>query len=149
MGKRERYLAEARTLIGRHCGPVCRESSIYETEAWGQTDQPSFLNQVLAIATALGPTQLIRELLDIEKRIGRVRSEKYGPRTIDIDILLFNNEIINTPLLQVPHPRMASRRFVLAPLAEIAPELIHPALHKTITQLLAECPDTLRVKKYS
>ena len=122
---------------------------MYETAAWGKTNQPSFLNQALELDTSLTAAQLIRCLLKTEKMMGRVRVEKYGPRIIDIDILLFNNEIHNNHLLKLPHPEMQNRRFALLPLAEIAPDVMHPVLNKSIVELLNECPDLLEVKKYS
>jgi len=122
---------------------------MYETAAWGKTNQPSFLNQALELDTSLTAAQLIRCLLKTEKMMGRVRVEKYGPRIIDIDILLFNNEIHNNHLLKLPHPEMQNRRFALLPLAEIAPDVMHPVLNKSIVELLNECSDLLEVKKYS
>ena len=147
MGDREQYLATARELIGEDCGEISRASALYETEAWGKTDQPSFLNQALELKTELNAKQLIRHILKLEKRMGRIREEKYGSRIIDIDILLFNDQVVSTPFLKVPHPEMQNRRFVLAPLAEIVPAIIHPVLKKTIADLLKDCPDKLEVKK--
>ena len=149
LGNREDNLAQAKQLIIEQCGNIVTASSLYETAAWGNTDQPAFLNQALAVDTLLNAKQLIRHLLKIEKQLGRIREEKYGPRIIDIDILLFNNEKHNYHFLKLPHPEMQNRRFVLLPLAEIAPEILHPVLNKTILQLLAECPDNLSVRKYS
>lgn len=149
LGERKENLQSAQLLIERHCGPVVNNSAVYETAAWGNTNQPSFLNQVLEIKTSLTARQLIRKILKIEKMMGRVRKEKLGPRTIDIDILFFNNEISDLRFLKIPHPELQNRRFALLPLAEIAATLIHPALKKSIAQLLKECPDTLEVKKYT
>lgn len=149
LGNREEYLALARELIGKQCGTIMASSALYETAAWGKEDQPAFLNQALEITTALSPRQLIRRILKIEKQMGRVREEKYGPRLIDIDILLFNEEVHNYALLKLPHPEMQQRRFALLPLAEIAAGVVHPVLKKTIAELLAACPDPLEVKKYS
>ncbi|HEX4878166.1 MAG TPA: 2-amino-4-hydroxy-6-hydroxymethyldihydropteridine diphosphokinase [Chitinophagaceae bacterium] len=149
LGKREENLALARTLITRQCGEITAVSSLYETAAWGKTDQPSFLNQALKLETIHHARQLMRKLLKIEKMMGRVRKEKYGPRLIDIDILLFNEEIHHYQLLKLPHPEMQNRRFALLPLAEIAPEAFHPVLKKTVASLLQECKDPLNVKKYS
>ena len=149
MGDREQNLAMAREWIEADSGKIIHASSIYETAAWGNTGQPAFLNQALEIQTSLNARQLIRHILKAEKKMGRVRKEKYGPRIIDIDILLFNDEILKTSFLQIPHPEMQNRRFVLIPLAEIAPAMIHPLLKKTILQLLDECPDKLEVKKVS
>lgn len=149
LGDRQNNLAQAKELIGQQCGTISRASALYETAAWGNTEQPAFLNQALQIETKLNARQLIRRLLKIEKQMGRERKEKYGPRIIDIDILLFNEEIHNYPLLKLPHPEMQNRRFALLPLAEIAAGTIHPVLRKTISELLHECADQLDVKKYS
>jgi 2-amino-4-hydroxy-6-hydroxymethyldihydropteridine diphosphokinase len=149
MGDRDQNLAVAREWIEADCGKIINASSLYETAAWGNTEQPAFLNQALEIQTSLNARQLIRHILKVEKKMGRIRKEKYGPRIIDIDILLFNDEILKTSFLQIPHPEMQNRRFVLMPLAEIAPAMIHPLLKKTILQLLGECPDKLEVKKIS
>ena len=149
LGERVHNLATARELIAAQTGNIIAASSLYETAAWGNTDQPAFLNQAIMIETPLNARQLIRRILKIEKKMGRVREEKYGPRLIDIDILLFNNEKHNYQFLKLPHPEMQNRRFALLPLAEIAPEIIHPVLKKTITELLQECKDELEVKKYS
>jgi len=148
-GDREQNLAMARELINRHCGSIIKTSSLYETAAWGKTNQPSFLNQALEVYTPLNARQLIRRILKVEKMMGRVREEKYGPRMIDIDILLFNNEKHNYHFLKLPHPEMQNRRFALLPLAEIGPEIVHPVFNKTIAELLAACKDELPVRKYS
>jgi len=103
----------------------------------------------LELMTMLAPGFLMEQLLEIEQMAGRQRREKYGPRTIDIDILFFNDDIISTPLLTVPHPHIALRRFVLEPMNELAPAYIHPVLRKSIAQLLDDCPDPLPVKKFS
>lgn len=149
LGNREENLTIARELITQHCGTIVHASSLYETAAWGKTDQPSFLNQALELQTAFNARQLIRKVLKIEKTMGRTREEKYGPRIIDIDILLFNEEIHDYRLLKLPHPEMQNRKFALLPLAEIAPDVFHPVLRKTIKGLLSECKDELPVKKYS
>ncbi|WP_276500595.1 2-amino-4-hydroxy-6-hydroxymethyldihydropteridine diphosphokinase [Terrimonas pollutisoli] len=148
MGNRRENLAKAFDYINEECGLVTKASSVYETAAWGKNDQPPFLNQVLEIETTLTAQQLLRKILMIEKKLGRVREEKYGPRIIDIDILLFNNEVYDLPALKVPHPELQNRRFVLVPLAEIAGEIIHPIFKKTITTLLAICPDKLEVSAF-
>ena len=149
VGNRQQYLQESANLIEARCGKIMRRSSIYETAAWGKTDQAAFLNQALELSTMLSPDDLMKELLNIEQQQGRERTEKYGARTIDIDILLFNKDIIDTALVTIPHIQMASRRFVLEPLNEIAPDYLHPVLKKTIAQLLKICPDPLPVKKFS
>ena len=149
LGDRPKNLALTIQLISDRCGILLQHSSIYETAAWGMQDQPDFLNQVLLLETMLAPHPLLETLLAIEQELGRFRGEKYGPRVIDIDILLYNDAVIHEPGLQVPHPRMASRRFVLTPLAEIAGELIHPETGKNIRQMLDECEDLLPVNKKS
>ncbi len=149
LGNREQNLSTARTLISEKCGSIVAASALYETAAWGNTEQPAFLNQAVELSTPLLARQLIRKLLKIEKQMGRVREEKYGPRIIDIDMLLFNEEKHNYSFLKLPHPEMQHRRFALLPLAEIAPAVLHPVLKKTISELLHECKDELEVKKYS
>jgi len=147
MGNRSDYLSGAKLEIGYHCGPVLRSSSVYETEAWGLEDQEPFLNQVLCIETNLTPEELMASIFRIEESFGRKRKERYGPRLIDIDILLYDDIIIDHPGLTIPHPRMQSRRFVLTPFAEIAPDKIHPVFKKSISTLLEECEDPLKVNK--
>jgi 2-amino-4-hydroxy-6-hydroxymethyldihydropteridine diphosphokinase len=147
MGDREKNLQEAKELISHSCGEILKTSSTYETEAWGNTNQPAFLNQAIELSTLLNARQLIRRLLKTEKMMGRVRKEKFGPRTIDIDILFFNDEIINLRFLKIPHPEIQNRRFALVPLTEINPSLLHPVLKKTTRLLLKECKDELAVRK--
>ena len=145
-GDREEWLKKALWLLSVHAGSIEAISSVYETAAWGLTDQPDFLNLVLLLETALAPEALLASILNTETILGRQRTIKWGPRTLDIDILFFNNEVIDKPRLIVPHPFLQERRFILMPMAEIAPDLMHPGLHKTISQLLAECPDASEVK---
>ena len=149
IGDKKKNLLQAGSLIEQYCGRIVKTSALYETAAWGNTNQPSFLNQVLEIETELNARQLVRKILKLEKMMGRVRNEKLGPRIIDIDILFFNQEIHDLRFLKIPHPELQKRRFALAPLAEIAPAFTHPVLHKSILQLLDECPDHLNVKKYN
>jgi len=146
LGMREKSLQNARQLIQEKCGPVVLSSSIYETDAWGKEDQPAFLNQVLKIATSLPPGELMNRILQIEISMGRERNEKYGARTIDIDILFYGTQVIEEKNLCIPHPRMQYRRFVLEPLAEIAPAFVHPVLSKPVSQILRECEDQLSVR---
>ena len=147
----DRYLnmQRARTNIEHICGQLLQVSSLYETAPWGKTDQADFLNQVLLIDTKWTPAELLKLILRIEEKGGRIRTEKNAPRTIDIDILFYDQLVIDEPGLSIPHPRIADRRFVLEPLNEISPEFEHPVLHKTIHQLLLECTDELAVKKIS
>jgi 2-amino-4-hydroxy-6-hydroxymethyldihydropteridine diphosphokinase len=147
MGDTKQNLEKACSLINDQCGHVSKLSSLYKTAAWGNTEQPDFLNQALEIKTLLNARQLIRRILKIEKQMGRIRKEKYGPRIIDIDILLYNEETHEMPFLKVPHPELHNRRFALTPLAEIAPTVLHPGLKKNISELLNICPDQSAVEK--
>ena len=149
MGDRERFLAAARKKITSVCGKIIQASSLYETAAWGLEEQDSFLNQALETETDLDAETLLKKILGIEEILGRKRERKFGPRTIDIDILFFNDAVINSKDLTVPHPELQNRRFVLTPLREIAPDLLHPVLQKSVIQLLNECPDNLPVQKIS
>ena len=156
LGNRESYLSQAIKLIEKSTGIVIAKSSIYNTKAWGNTEQNDFLNQVVCVKTKLSAEELLQIILGIEKELGRTRSQspvasrqKWQPRIIDIDILFFNQHICTSTHLHIPHPHLHERRFALIPLAEIAGELIHPVLKKNIKQLLAECKDKLDVKKLS
>lgn len=149
IGNRMANLQAATVAIAQNCGAVKGFSNIFETAAWGLQQQPHFLNQALKIETSLTPKDLLHCLLHIEKSLGRERDEKWGPRLIDIDILFYNDAVINEEGLTIPHPQMQNRRFVLQPLAEIAGPMVHPVLQKTITQLLAQCPDALEVHKFN
>ena len=149
LGNRYAYLQKAMRLIQQSCGNIVHSSAIYETAAWGKTDQPSFYNRALALETELAPEQLMYKLLEIETAMGRKRTEKLGPRIIDLDILLIDRLIISTDLLQLPHPALPMRKFALLPLSEIAPGLIHPVFKKTIAELLTDCTDELDVQKKS
>ena len=144
LGDREENLRRALALFGE-MGEVTALSSVYETEPWGYAEQPSFLNMACGLRVALTPPELLAHAQDVERRLGRVRSIRYGPRTIDVDILLYGDLIIDTPDLCIPHPGIPERAFVLAPLAEIAPALEHPVLKRPIGALLMDAPgrDTL------
>ena len=147
MGDSKKQLNKAISMIEKKIGKIIRQSGLYQTEAWGKTDQPDFLNQVIVADTKLTAAQTMETILSIETAMGRIRTEKNAPRIIDIDILFFNKEIIHKKNLSVPHPSIHLRRFVLVPLNEIAPNFIHPVLQKTNHQLLMKCPDELNVKK--
>ncbi len=147
-GNRAHTLQQARQHIEVKAGSILRASALYETAAWGKTDQPHFLNQVLQLQTSLAAAPLLQVLLSIENAMGRIRTEKNAPRPIDIDILFFNNEVISQPGLVIPHPQLQHRRFVLIPLRELAPNHLHPVLQQNIRQLLHSCTDTLDVKKF-
>ncbi|MCU0388791.1 MAG: 2-amino-4-hydroxy-6-hydroxymethyldihydropteridine diphosphokinase [Chitinophagaceae bacterium] len=148
LGDRVYNLETARELIEEECGAIVKQSSIYETAAWGPVSQPDFLNQVLQIETPLSPQKLLQVLLQIENEMGRHREERYAARTIDLDILFYNDLTVDEEGLIIPHPRLYTRRFVLVPLAEIAPGLIHPILLQNIATLLKQCQDPLDVKKF-
>ena len=148
VGDRAANLKRACGLIQDELSPHITQSSLYETAAWGKTDQASFLNQAIMIQTDIKPLVLLALLKNIEKQVGRIDTEKWGPRVIDIDILFYGSEIVQEPELQVPHPYLPVRRFALLPMAEIARDLMHPMLKKTIKELLELCPDTSEVKLY-
>lgn len=146
LGSREQNLSNAISLLNT-VGNITATSSVYETAAWGVENQPSFLNQALGLQTKLQPQQLMAQLLLIEQQLGRVRGQKFGPRLVDIDILLMDDVLLQCETLTIPHPSLHLRNFALTPLAEIAGNIIHPVFNKTITELLNECPDRLDVKK--
>ncbi|OSZ78987.1 2-amino-4-hydroxy-6-hydroxymethyldihydropteridine diphosphokinase [Chitinophagaceae bacterium IBVUCB1] len=147
-GNRLEWFDKAMDLLRAGGCVVVAQSAVYETAAWGKEDQPDFLNMALCVATTLLPLQLLALTQSIEHQLGRQRTVKWGQRTLDIDILLYGNEVVDTPALQVPHPQLPNRRFALVPLADVAANLVHPTLHTTISGLLAVCPDALAVRKY-
>lgn len=149
LGNSIKYLSDASKLITQRLGAVTSASSLYQTASWGKLDQPDFINQVIAIETELSPADLLKEVLSIELALGRERNEKWGSRTIDIDILLYGDQIVNESDLKIPHPFLHERRFCLEPLCEIAPKLVHPSLKRSFVDLLNDLSDSLFVKKLS
>ena len=147
LGNRLDNLKHALESMKEFC-QVVASSSVYETDPWGFEDQPFFYNQVVKIETVLDPIQLLREIKKMELEMGRIPTFQYGPRLIDIDILLYEDLIIVEENLKIPHPLLQERRFVLVPLCEIAAELLHPVLKKTFEELLEVCEDKGVVKKY-
>lgn len=146
VGNREQHIGQALSKLAAPDLRIARVSSVYETEPVGFTAQRSFLNLVAEIETELFPMQLLARIAKIEQALGRVRTVPNGPRTIDVDILLYARAVILSARLEVPHPRMAERRFVLVPLAELAPELRHPVTHKTVRGMLEAAP-SLSIRK--
>jgi 2-amino-4-hydroxy-6-hydroxymethyldihydropteridine diphosphokinase len=145
LGNRAKNLRFAIQRLEDSIGKIVRLSSVYETAAWGKSDQPEFYNQVIQMECDLNPFQLMESLINIEKEMGRVRLVKWGPRVIDLDILFYGNMVMSTSDLTLPHPGIPDRLFTLIPLNELAPDLVHPVLNKTISDLLAACPDKLVV----
>ncbi len=148
IGNREENLFLANNLV-RNNSPIPAVSSIYQTQAWGNTNQADFLNQVIQISYNNSPQVLLKEILAIENKMGRIRTTKWGPRTIDIDILFFGQTIINESNLIIPHPEINNRRFTLLPLVELTPEFNHPVFNKNCSQLLRECTDQSIVNIHS
>jgi 2-amino-4-hydroxy-6-hydroxymethyldihydropteridine diphosphokinase len=148
LGDREGLIRKAISSIGDKIGTIVSVSSFYETAAWGNEDQPSFLNVAVGVETTKTAHQVLDKTLQIEEDLGRVRLEKWGARLIDIDIILYGEEVVNDgERLQVPHPRMQDRKFVLEPLAEIAGEVRHPLLQQNISTILSLLKDNLEVFK--
>jgi 2-amino-4-hydroxy-6-hydroxymethyldihydropteridine diphosphokinase len=144
LGDRRQNLVRANELIEKKAGPIIQQSSVFKTDAWGITDQPFFYNQVIQITTELPPESLLDVLLTIEKTMGRERIQKWGTRLIDIDLLFYHQKQMISEKLILPHPFIQERNFVLAPMAEMAPDFVHPVLRKTIKTLLEESKDTLK-----
>ena len=148
LGDKQIIFSEARARLSQQVGTITNQSAIYETEPWGFESTDIFWNQAIEISTDLSPEEVLPQTQQIEQALGRIRkANQYNSRTIDIDILFYDDQIIQTKNLVVPHPRIQERKFALAPLSEINPELIHPIFLKNIQQLLEECTDPLKVEK--
>ncbi|MEO8820246.1 MAG: 2-amino-4-hydroxy-6-hydroxymethyldihydropteridine diphosphokinase [Ginsengibacter sp.] len=145
VGDRKKSLETAASLIQERAGKIINRSKIYETEAWGITNQPDFYNQVLIVKSKFSAREVLDMILKIEEEMGRRRTVKNAARIIDIDILFFNDDIVNEQNLIIPHPEIGNRRFVLMPLTEIASQMIHPVLKKTMKELLSLSKDQLNV----
>ena len=149
LGDRYRNLQKAIELISGDIGKIVNKSSVYETEPWGFDHRLNFLNQVVKIITSLKPGEVLEEIIKIEKLCGRKRQNTvYTARVIDIDILFYNNKVIKSDKLTIPHPKIQERMFVLAPMAELQPDLIHPGLQVPVCHLKNKCRDTKWVRKY-
>ena len=150
LGDRMKNLQIATELISENVGKIINKSSVYETEPWGFNHRLNFLNQVLKVITALNPEEVLEVIIKIEKLSGRKRNNnKYSARVIDIDILFYNNNVIKSDKLIIPHPKIQERMFVLVPMAELQPDFIHPELLVSISQLKNECRDTKWVREYT
>ncbi len=150
MGEKNEIFTQACLLINNRCGRVVRTSAAYESEPWGFNAEEWFLNRVVVLETDLGPDELLQELLEIERELGRVRHPEikgYTSRTADLDILYYDDRIICSETLIVPHPRLHLRRFALLPLCEVSPDLVHPVFGKTQEELLQSCSDNGVVRR--
>ena len=147
LGDSETYIEQARIKVSERVGDIKKSSALYRTTAWGKTDQPDFINQALEIISDISPEQLLVTVLSIEHDMGRTRKEKWEARVIDIDILFYEDRIINEPDLIIPHPFVHERRFALEPMMEINAQWIHPVFKRTIEQLYLVLKDTLSVKR--
>ena len=148
LGERAANIANAVTLLEGSDIRVIKLSSLYETEPWGNKDQPKYINQAGKFNTTLPADQLLKTILETEQKMGRKRTEKWEPRIIDIDILFFDNQVIDEKDLKVPHPEIENRRFALIPLLEIAPGFEHPVLKKNVKELLDKCTDAMVVELF-
>lgn len=148
VGDRMKQLEKARELVEGRIGKIVKKSKIYETQPWGENQQDDFLNQALEVDTKLKPKKVLEKIAEIEKLMEREETYKWGPREIDIDILMYEDEMICEMDLTIPHPFLHERKFTLIPLAEIAPELYHPIMGATTLDLLLECEDSLEVSEY-
>ncbi|NBB29436.1 2-amino-4-hydroxy-6-hydroxymethyldihydropteridine diphosphokinase [Cellulophaga sp. BC115SP] len=149
LGNREENLNQAIQLIRQNISTNLSISNIYETEPWGNLNQAGFLNLILKIEnSSLLPHEVLEKIQKIEIELGRVRVEKWGERCIDIDIIYFNDLVLDDTQLVIPHPFVQERKFVLVPLADVAPDWVHPVLQKTTLQMLQDCPDSGWIKVY-
>lgn len=144
-GQRLEHLTRAEKQLTKRIGSISKKSNYYETEAWGKTDQPDFINQALELHTGLDAKTILREILNLELDLGRIRKEQWGQRIIDIDILFYGQSIIKQPDLQIPHPRLHLRNFVLIPMMEISADFIHPIFKLSIEELYLQSSDRLEV----
>jgi 2-amino-4-hydroxy-6-hydroxymethyldihydropteridine diphosphokinase len=148
LGNRKANLRKAREMIGEYIGRILNSSSVYETAPWGFEAENDFLNMVMEVETNLSPSEIMKKIADIESKLGRERDQdRYSSRVIDIDIVLYDDLAINENGLKIPHPLMHERKFVLVPLCELAPDMIHPVLEKSMSVLLEECRDRSKIKK--
>lgn len=147
-GDRSKFLQFAIEQLNANSGTIVARSSVYETAAWGKEGFPAHLNQALYLRTRLSPLELLDSIQAIELAAGRRRADKWGQRCLDIDIIFYDRAIIDEPHLQIPHPWMQHRRFVLTPLCEIASHYVHPVLQQSVADLLSTCQDTLEVTIY-
>jgi len=149
LGDKIKNISDAIALIHSSCGKIVKKSSLFESESWGFNSNDKFFNQVILIETSMSAEDLLQNILNIELLLGRVRNNtgNYNSREIDIDILFYNDEIIKQQDLKIPHPLLQERMFTLLPLNEIASELKHPLLHKTISELFTKCKDILKINK--
>src|SRR5690554_4847302 len=147
LGERFDQMRSAFQKVEKQVGRIVQYSSLYETAVWGMEDQPNYLNQVLLVETTLEPLEVLKQINNIEEQLGRVRNLKWESRLIDIDILFYENFLIDIPELTIPHPYLHLRKFTLTPLYEIAPDFIHPGLKKSTKELLNELKDGLDVRR--
>jgi 2-amino-4-hydroxy-6-hydroxymethyldihydropteridine diphosphokinase len=149
LGEREDNISVAVSSIEKYIGRIVKSSSLFQTEPWGFEANNDFLNMVVKVETSLEPMVLIEQILSIETMLGRIRNgEQYSSRLIDIDLLLFENQVIDEKSLKVPHPLMQERNFVLIPLSEIAPDVVHPVFNVSISSLLFSSPDKSSVSVF-
>ena len=147
LGDSKKYIQDALNYINDEVGERTGLSSLYQTASWGKEDQPDFINQVVSVKTKLNPQQLLKNILVIETKLGRERRDKWGSRTIDIDLLFYGNHVIQEDNLVVPHPFLHQRRFTLMPLVELNPQFVHPVFNQTIKELYEKLEDNLSVIK--